>query len=65
MTPATRAMHTVPAVLLVLALGGLLTFSATRATASVEQGSVFLRWMLVVFAMYLALITLPLVMAGG
>lgn len=56
-------MQTVPALILVLTLGGFLTFSATRATASVERGGVFLRWMLVVFAMYLALITLPLIMA--
>jgi hypothetical protein len=56
-------MHTAPAILLVLALGALLTFSATRATASVDKGRVFLRWMLVVFAMYVALITLPLIMA--
>ncbi|MCG6957931.1 MAG: hypothetical protein LJF04_18215 [Gemmatimonadetes bacterium] len=56
-------MHTAPAVLVVLSVGALLTFSATRATATVDEGPVFLRWMLVVFAMYLALITLPLMMA--
>jgi hypothetical protein len=56
-------MHTAVAVLLVLALGALLTFAATRATASVDEGRAFLRWMLMVFATYLALITLPLIMA--
>lgn len=56
-------MHTAVAVLLALAVGFLLTWGATRATASVHQGRVFLRWMMVVFAAYLALITLPVVIA--
>lgn len=54
-------MNTFVAVLLALAVGSLLTFGATRATASVHQGRTFLRWMVVVFATYLALITLPVV----
>jgi hypothetical protein len=51
------------AVLLVLGIGFLLTFGATRATASVQQGRTFLRWMVVVFVTYLALISVP-VMVG-
>jgi hypothetical protein len=56
-------MKTVLAVSLALAAGALLTFAATRATASVHQGRTFLRWMLVVFATYLGLITLPVILA--
>jgi hypothetical protein len=51
------------AVLLALVVGALLTFGATRATASVQRSGAFLRWMMVVFATYLALITLPVVLA--
>ena len=51
------------AVLVALAVGALLTFGAIRATASVHRGKVFLRWMMVVFATYLALITLPVAVA--
>jgi len=46
---------------LVLLTGGLLTFAAVRATASVREGSTFLRWMVAVFAAYIALITLPVI----
>lgn len=49
------------AVLLVLGIGALLTFSATRATENVRKARTFLRWMVVVFLAYLALITLPLI----
>ena len=49
------------AVLLVLGVGVLLTFGATRATASVREGRTFLRWMVVVFVTYLVLISLPVV----
>ena len=49
------------AAILALAIGALLTFGATRATANVQNGKVFLRWMLVVFATYLAMITLPVI----
>lgn len=52
-------MSTPLAVLLALAVGALLTYGATRATANVLNGRLFLRWMLVVFVTYLALITLP------
>ena len=54
-------MKTTAAVLLAVAIGGLLTFGATRATANVHRGKTFLRWMVVVFVTYLALITLPVV----
>jgi hypothetical protein len=56
-------MITPLAVLLAVLVGGLLTFGATRATANVHRGKVFLRWMLVVFATYVALISLPVVVA--
>ena len=53
-------MGTALAVLFVLATGSALTFAATRATANVKRGALFLRWMVVVFAAYLALISLPI-----
>lgn len=56
-------MRTLVAVFLALVVGALLTFSATRATACVQRGGAFLRWMLVVFAAYLVLITLPVALA--
>ncbi|MDP2954931.1 MAG: hypothetical protein Q8N53_00805 [Longimicrobiales bacterium] len=56
-------MSTPIAVFVALVTGGLLTFGATRATATVHRGKTFLRWMLVVFVAYLALITLPVVVA--
>ena len=52
-------MSTLVALLLVVALGVGLTLAATRATASVEDGPVFVRWMVT----FLALITLPVVVA--
>jgi Mn2+/Fe2+ NRAMP family transporter len=52
-------MKTTVAVLLAVAIGASLTFGATRATANVHRGKTFLRWMVVVFVTYLALITLP------
>ncbi|HKJ03456.1 MAG TPA: hypothetical protein VJ997_13405 [Longimicrobiales bacterium] len=52
-------MSTPLAVVLAVAIGALLTFGATRATANVLSGKVFLRWMVLVFVTYLALITLP------
>ena len=57
-------MKIAASVLLVLALGALLTFGATRATASVQDGKAFLRWMLVVFVMYLVMISLPVIIAS-
>lgn len=52
-------MPTPLAILLALGIGALLTWGATRATASVQHGPRFLRWMVVVFVTYLALISLP------
>ena len=52
-------MTTPLAVILAVAVGALLTFGATRATANVLNGKLVLRWMVVVFVTYLALITLP------
>jgi len=56
-------LHTLVAVLMVVLLGVGLTLAATRATASVEEGPVFVRWMVVVFVTFLALISLPVVVA--
>lgn len=56
-------MNTLVAVFLVVLLGVALTVAATRATASVQDGAVFVRWMVVVFVTFLALITLPVVLA--
>ena len=62
--PHPRSPLTVPiAIALVLVLGGTLIFSATRATASVEDGTRFIKWMLVVFACFLILAALPIVIA--
>lgn len=55
-------MRTPIAVLLAVAIGALLTFGATRATANVLNGRAFLRWMVVVFVTYVALMTLPVVL---
>lgn len=52
-------MRTLVAVLLVVLLGVGLTLAASKATASVDDGPVFLRWMVVVFVTFLALISLP------
>lgn len=55
---------TVPiAVTLVIALGAALVFAATRATATVNQGRAFIRWMLVVFVCFVLLASLPVVIA--
>ena len=55
---------TIPlAVVLVVALGISLIYAATRATATVEEGRVFIRWMLVVFVCFLLLASLPVVIA--
>ena len=48
---------------LVLAVGALLTFDATRATANVQNGRTFLRWMPVVFAASVVLMSLPILAA--
>jgi hypothetical protein len=47
------------ALLLVILSGALLTYGASRATATVSTGPVFLRWMIAVLVTYLALISLP------
>lgn len=52
-------MSTPLAVIVTVVIGALLTWGATRATANVLNGKVFLRWMVLVFITYLALITLP------
>lgn len=55
---------TVPiALALVILLGGLLIFAAIRATGHVENGPIFVRWMIVVFVCFLALASLPVVIA--
>ena len=56
-------MSTPVAILAALVVGALLTYGASRATASVSQSPAFLRWMVAVFITYLALISLP-VLAG-
>lgn len=56
-------MNTLVAVLLVVVLGVGLTVAATRATASVQEGRTFIKWMVVVFVTFLALITLPVLVA--
>lgn len=38
-------------------------FGATRATATVEEGRTFIRWMVVVFAAFLVLASLPVVVS--
>jgi hypothetical protein len=52
-------MSTPIALLLVILTGALLTYGASRATESVSRGPVFLRWMIAVFVLYVALISLP------
>ena len=54
-------MSTPVAISAALFVGALLTYGASRATASVSRGTVFLRWMIAVFITYLALISLPVV----
>lgn len=55
---------TIPvAVAIVVGLGLALIYAATRATATVDQGPVFLRWMLMVFVCFIVLAALPVVIA--
>jgi hypothetical protein len=56
-------MSTLIPIALAVGIGVLLTFSASRATASVHRGRTFLRWMVMVFVAYLALISLPVLVA--
>lgn len=44
--------------------GGGLIFFATRATATVGQGTTFVKWMLAVFAAFIVLASIPL-LAGS
>ncbi|MDT8340071.1 MAG: hypothetical protein RQ751_01045 [Longimicrobiales bacterium] len=55
---------TVPiALVIVLVLGVGLIYSAVRATATVEDGPAFLRWMVAVFTFFALLASLPVVIA--
>jgi len=55
---------TIPvAVAIVVGMGLALIYAATRATATVDQGPVFLRWMLMVFVCFTVLAALPVVIA--
>ena len=55
---------TIPiAIALVVGLGVFLIFAAVRATASVEDGPAFVRWMVAVFICFLVLASLPVVIA--
>ncbi len=51
-------------ILAVVAVGIVLIFGASRATVSVNEGRTFVRWMLVVFAAFLLLASIP-VLAGS
>lgn len=51
-------------VLLAVAAGLTLIFGAIRATSAVGRGSDFVKWMLVVFAAFIALASIPL-LAGS
>jgi hypothetical protein len=42
-------------------LGATLWLAATRATATVENGRVFVRWMVLAFVAFVGLVALPLV----
>jgi hypothetical protein len=44
--------------------GGGLIFFATRATATVGEGTTFVKWMLAVFAAFVVLASIPL-LAGS
>lgn len=56
-------MNTTVAVAIVLILGATLVYSASRATSHVEEGGRFVRWMLVVFACFLVLASLPILLS--
>lgn len=45
---------------LVVALGAVLLLAASRATRTVEQGTVFVRWMILAFVAYAGLVSIPL-----
>jgi hypothetical protein len=50
------------AVGIVLILGATLVYSASQATSHVEEGGRFVGWMVVVFACFLALASLPILL---
>ena len=56
-------MNTTLAVAIVVVLGATLVYSASRATSHVEEGGRFVRWMLVVFACFLILASLPILLS--
>lgn len=56
-------MNSTLAVGIVVALGATLVYSASRATSHVEEGGRFVRWMLMVFACFLILASLPIVLS--
>jgi len=56
-------MSTLISIVAAVGVGVLLTLSASRATASVHSGRAFLRWMVIVFVAYVALISLPVLVA--
>ncbi len=62
-TPSLYSVTVPIAVALVTGLGLLLILAATRATANVEDGPSFIRWMVVVFVCFLVLASLPVVIA--
>lgn len=51
------------AVPVAIVVGVALVVSASRATVTVDQGKTFVGWMLVVFACFLVLASLPVVLA--
>ena len=55
-----NAWVAVPVAILV---GAGLIYSASRATVTVDEGRTFVRWMLVVFACFLVLASLRVVLA--
>lgn len=56
-------MNSTLAVGIVIVLGATLVYSASRATSHVEEGGRFVRWMLVVFACFLVLASLPIILS--
>jgi hypothetical protein len=58
-----RPVNTTLAVGIVIVLGATLVYLASRATSHVEEGARFVRWMLVVFACFLVLASLPIILS--
>ena len=57
-------MPTLAWVLILLVVGGLLILGSARATETVTDGPVFVRWMILVFVAFLALAAIP-ILAGS